>query len=60
VVLVTPTYASAGTTPSTPADKLVFTNDAEANFLGHIENVYGVGPNGTRGSYDGTVGFLLD
>lgn len=60
VVLVTPTYASAGATPSTPADKLVFTNDAEANFLGHIENVYGVGPNGTRGSYDGTVGFLLD
>ncbi len=60
VVLVTPTYAVAGLRPETPVDKMLFTNDAEANFLGHIENVYGVGPNGTRGSYSGSVGFLLD
>ena len=46
-----------------PVDKLDLANDAEANFLGHIENVYGVGNNantGLRGTYDGTVGFLLD
>ena len=34
--------------------------DAEAIFLGHIETIYGVGPDGMRGSYDGSVGFLLD
>ena len=35
-------------------------HDAEAMFLGHIETVYGVGPDGMRGSYNGSVGFLLD
>lgn len=59
VILVTPTYAKSGAMPETPVDKMQLANDAEATFLGHIENVYGVGT-GTRGSYDGSVGFLLD
>lgn len=61
VVLVTPYYAQAVTEqPVLPTDRLEFASDAEAIFLGHIENMYGVGPAGTRGSYDGSVGFLLD
>ena len=31
-----------------------------SQFLGHIETIYGVGPDGMRGSYNGSVGFLLD
>ena len=46
--------------PELPTDKLQFASDAEAIFLGHLENIYGVGPAGTRGSYNGSVGFLLD
>lgn len=61
VVLVTPTYAQpTNAKPELPTDRLNLANDAEAVFLGHIENVYGVGPGGMRGSYDGSVGFLLD
>lgn len=61
VILVTP-YLAQGTkeTPELPTDRMVFANDAEAIFLGRIETMYGVGPAGTRGSYDGSVGFLLD
>jgi len=61
VVLVTPTYAQpTNAKPELPTDRLNLANDAEAVFLGHIENVYGVGSGGMRGSYDGSVGFLLD
>lgn len=61
VILVTPYLASAtNETPALPTDHMQFANDAEAIFLGHIETMYGVGPAGTRGSYDGSVGFLLD
>lgn len=62
VVLVTPTYASAGKMPELPTDRISLANDAEAVFLGHIENVYGVGDGAgkMRGGYDGSVGFLLD
>lgn len=61
VILVTPYLAQAtAEPPETPADRMVFANDAEAIFLGRIETMYGVGPSGTRGSYDGNVGFVLD
>lgn len=60
LVLVTPVYAQAGPAPTLPTDKMQLANDAEATFLGHIENVYGVGTKGMRGGYDGSVGFLLD
>ena len=61
VFLVTPYYARAKQQmPELPTDRLQFAGDAEAIFLGHIETIYGVGPGGMRGSYDGSVGFLLD
>ncbi len=61
VILVTPYLAHPITErPELPTDRMVFANDAEAIFLGNIETIYGVGPEGTRGSYDGSVGFLLD
>jgi pilus assembly protein CpaC len=34
--------------------------DAEAIFLGRLEKIYGVGDDGMRGSYSGSVGFVLD
>jgi pilus assembly protein CpaC len=61
IFLVTPYYARAKTEmPILPTDDIHFAGDAEAIFLGHIETIYGVGPDGMRGSYDGSVGFLLD
>jgi len=61
IFLVTPYYARAkAEMPILPTDDLHFAGDAEAIFLGHIETIYGVGPDGMRGSYDGSVGFLLD
>lgn len=61
VFLVTPYYARAkAQMPELPTDNIQFAGDAEAMFLGHIETIYGVGPDGMRGSYDGSIGFLLD
>ena len=61
VFLVTPYYARAQAhMPELPTDNIQFAGDAEAMFLGHIETIYGVGPDGMRGSYDGSIGFLLD
>ncbi len=61
VFLVTPYYARAkAKMPELPTDNIHFAGDAEAIFLGHIETIYGVGPDGMRGSYNGSVGFLLD
>ena len=61
VFLVTPYYARAkNEMPELPTDRVELAGDAEAIFLGHIEKTYGVGPDGMRGSYDGSVGFLLD
>jgi pilus assembly protein CpaC len=61
IFLVTPYYARAkNEMPVLPTDELQFAGDAEAIFLGHIETIYGVGPGGLRGTYDGSVGFLLD
>lgn len=60
VVLVTPVLAYAGEPPLLPTDKMQVAGDAEAIFLGHMEKMYGVGPHGMRGGYDGSVGFVLD
>lgn len=60
VVLVTPILAYPGPMPQLPTDDYVVAGDAEAIFLGRMEAMYGVGPDGMRGSYDGSVGFVLD
>jgi pilus assembly protein CpaC len=60
VILITPQLAFAGDPPVLPTDGMVVAGDAEAIFLGHMEKMYGVGPDGMRGSYDGSVGFVLD
>jgi len=61
VFLVTPYLAQPiDGRAALPTDRNQLAGDAEAIFLGHIESVYGVGPAGTRGGYDGNVGFLLD
>lgn len=60
VILVTPYFAYAGSAPILPTDEMVIAGDAEAIFLGHVERLYGVGPAGMRGSYDGSIGFVLD
>lgn len=61
VVLVTPylAYPTKGQ-PHLPTDDYVPAGDAEAIFLGRMEAMYGVGPDGMRGSYNGSVGFVLD
>jgi pilus assembly protein CpaC len=58
VILVTPVLAELGD-PGLPTDHMQIAGDAEAIFLGRIEKIYGVG-NGMRGSYNGSVGFVLD
>jgi pilus assembly protein CpaC len=61
VILVTPHLARSTTADvQTPVDNFVGASDAEAIFLGRIEKLYGVGSGGMRGSYDGSVGFMLD
>jgi len=60
IILVTPYLAHPGPTPTLPTDRFVQAGDAEAIFLGRMEAIYGVGPDGMRGSYDGAVGFVLD
>jgi pilus assembly protein CpaC len=60
VVLVTPYLAYADPHPRVPTDEFVVASDAEAIFLGHMEKMYRVGPEGIRGSYDGSIGFVLD
>jgi pilus assembly protein CpaC len=60
VILVTPYLAQPGAMPELPTDGMVVAGDAEAIFLGRMETMYGVGPAGTRGSYSGSVGFVLD
>jgi pilus assembly protein CpaC len=60
VILVTPYLAQPGPPPELPTDSMVVAGDAEAIFLGRMETMYGVGPGGMRGSYSGSVGFVLD
>ena len=61
VIMVTPYLAEAGPRPDLPTDAYVVAGDAEAIFLGQMEAMYGVGGSGDmRGSYKGSVGFVLD
>lgn len=61
VILVTPYLAEAGPRPAVPTDGYSIASDAEAVFLGRMEQNYGVGPeSGFRGGYDGSFGFVLD
>lgn len=60
VILVTPYFAEPGYDDSKPTDNMKVAGDAEAIFLGHLEKMYGVGNDGMRGSYNGSVGFVLD
>ena len=60
VILVTPYLAAPGPMPTLPTESFVVAGDAEAIFLGRMETMYGVGPSGMRGSYTGSVGFVLD
>lgn len=63
VILVTPYLAQPTMTPPPlPTDGYVPAGDAEAVFLGHMEKLYSVGqgPGGMRGSFQGSVGFVLD
>ena len=63
VILVTP-YIAQPTTQALPlpTDAYIPASDAEAIFLGHMQTQYGVsnGANGMRGSFNGSVGFVLD
>lgn len=59
VIMVTPVLAQLGR-PDLPTDNYAIAGDAEAIFLGHLEKQYGVGSDGMRGSYQGSVGFVLD
>jgi pilus assembly protein CpaC len=71
VILVTPrlaqstyenAYAPSFVDGPLPTDRSVPTSDAEAVFLGKLEDMYGVsgGGHGMRGSLSGSVGFVLD
>jgi pilus assembly protein CpaC len=61
VIMVTPYLADAGPRPDLPTDSYVMSGDAEAIFLGQMEKMYGVGgSDDLRGSYQGSVGFVLD
>ncbi|HVX81270.1 MAG TPA: type II and III secretion system protein family protein [Devosiaceae bacterium] len=61
VILVTPYLVGPGPEPPLPTDAIVPAGDAEANFLGHMQKLYGVGdPNGPAGQYKGSVGFALE
>jgi pilus assembly protein CpaC len=60
VILVTPYMAEPNVDIGKPTDDMHIAGDAEAVFLGHMEQMYGVGGDGIRGSYSGSVGFVLD
>jgi len=61
VILVTPYLASPGAPPSLPTDGVVAAGDAEANFLGHMQKLYGVGnPSRQPAQYHGSIGFALE
>lgn len=63
VILVTPYLVNPSPANSipVPTDNSVVASDAEGIFLGRIENIYGVAGSGEmRGSFSGSVGFVLD
>jgi pilus assembly protein CpaC len=61
VILVTPYIAQTGR-PTLPTEQTTIATDAQAIFLGRMENNYGVGrdKDGLRTGYNGSVGFILD
>jgi pilus assembly protein CpaC len=59
VIMVTPVMANYGS-PDLPTDNYAIAGDAEAVFLGHLEKQYGVGNDGMRSGYHGSIGFVLD
>lgn len=63
VILVTPYLVNPSPANSipVPTDFSAPASDAEAIFLGKLENQYGVaGGGGMRGGFSGSVGFVLD
>jgi pilus assembly protein CpaC len=60
IILVTPYLAEPDRDIAKPTDNMQIAGDAEAIFLGRLEAMYGVGADGMRGSYTGSVGFVLD
>lgn len=63
VILVTPYLVAPSPANSipVPTDTAAFASDAEAIFLGRLENMYGVGSSGEmRAGFSGSVGFVLD
>lgn len=61
VILVTPMIAQPSAAPiATPVDFYQPSSDAEAMFLGRMENLYGVGAGGSGSQFRGSVGFVLD
>jgi pilus assembly protein CpaC len=60
VILVTPYLVEPSYDDSKPTDNMRVAGDAEAIFLGRLEKMYGVGDDGMRGGYTGSVGFVLD
>ena len=63
VILVTPYLVAPSPANSipVPTDRSVVASDAEAIFLGRLENMYGVAGSGEiRGGFSGSVGFVLD
>jgi pilus assembly protein CpaC len=63
VILVTPYLVapSPANAIPVPTDTTTMASDAEAVFLGKLENMYGVGGTAPmRGSISGSVGFVLD
>ena len=59
LILVTPVMASPGGQARLPTDRMNFSGDAEAIFLGHMQRLYGVGNVGDA-QLNGSVGFVLD
>lgn len=61
VILVTPQLVNpVHGDVQLPTDNMNFAGDAEAIFLGHMEQMYGVGEQSNAGQYSGSVGFILD
>lgn len=61
LVLVTPYLTESGSTHdyTLPTDKFTMSDDASTYFLGHMENLYGVGGE-KSGNLQGSIGFVLD
>ncbi|MEO5806233.1 type II and III secretion system protein family protein [Devosia sp.] len=62
VILVTPYLVEPTQSVALPTDDVAPASDAEAIFMGRLETQYGVGTSngGMRGSFKGSVGFVLD